>query len=141
MQVRSYNERSTRCACNLSQPTFNRYKDSEENTSLTSSSTYLYASDPAGLFDENSLFQFVNAPENSETVIPCRPTDPRRVSMRFLRGNSEDITGRLGDFNYEYDPRRGLVITRVAEEFHTGIMVCVAKRYAVFVTALLLLRC
>ncbi len=71
----------------------------------------------------------MNAPKYQETVIPCRPTDPNKVTMKFFKGATEDITDRLSDYLYEYDPERGLVITRGAAEFHQGMVVCVATRY------------
>ncbi len=96
---------------------------------LRAASTHLFASDPKHLFDEVSLYQWVNVPESHEVVIPCRPTDPDRVTMRFLREGMQDITDRLADFHYRYEPRRGLVIEEVTAQFHTGMIVCVAKRW------------
>ena len=56
-----------------------------------------------------------------EAVIPCRPTDPE-VEMTFMHRN-KDITQQLGpNGDFEFDPRRGLVIERGSMTRHTGLL-------------------
>lgn len=44
----------------------------------------------------------------------------------FYRGN--EITNNLEDYFFEYNPHRGLVITRGTMNVHAGLMECVAKK-------------
>ena len=65
-------------------------------------------------------------PQGSESVIPCRPTDPD-VKMTF-KHRGRDITDQLGSNQFKYDPQRGLVIERGNIMYHTGLLMCEASK-------------
>ena len=89
-------------------------------------STYLYAKDKNYLFATPSRFSFANIQENSETVLPCRPSDPE-VEMSFQK-SGKNITGQLESMLFRYDPKRGLIVTRGSRTFHSGGISCTANR-------------
>ena len=64
--------------------------------------------------------------QGSESVIPCRPTDPD-VKMTFNH-RGRDITDQLDSNQFKYDPQRGLVIDRGTMVYHTGLLVCEASK-------------
>ncbi len=90
------------------------------------SSTYLFARDEKYLMDGSHRFIFFNVPQYTESVIPCRPTDPA-VNMSFVK-DGHDITANLAAHFFKYDPKRGLVITRGTMKFHVGMLACIARR-------------
>ncbi|TRY68840.1 hypothetical protein TCAL_03044 [Tigriopus californicus] len=102
-------------------------KNSTNNVeSEDSARVYLYVKSKTNLFVSPAPMVHVNVLENSEVVIPCRPTDPS-IQMRFIH-NDTDITDDLSSRSFKFDPMRGLIILRGQEKHHTGLIVCNATR-------------
>ena len=103
---------------------FKATTSNEKNENVTS--TYLFAKDDKYLFASSSRFSFSNIQQYSETVLPCRPSDPK-VEMTFEKSGN-NITDQLESMLLKYDAKRGLIVTRGTREFHSGMISCVATR-------------
>ena len=86
---------------------------------------YLYARDLIHLISLEYPVYTYNVHEDTEIVIPCKPTDPS-IQMKFKHGN-KDITDVLSSYNFRYDDKRGLVSIS-GQSNQRGRLTCKADR-------------
>ena len=84
------------------------------------------------MIDTALLHEFINVPELGTTIIPCRPTsDDVKMTFKQRQGGGnkfEDITGRLEERHFRYEPKTGLIITNGSIQFHNEVVLCTASR-------------